>query len=133
MEAILPCWLRALRIIFFNFLHSRKLALTKKFMIFVIDDLSGSGTPEEMVAINAFNAKLRAQGHWILAEGLSPAAQGNVMDNRGGAQRCTGKPLFDSKENYSGFWLVQAEGLEHAQQLALEGSRACNRRVELLG
>lgn len=105
--------------------------MTKKFMIFVIDDLSGPGTPEEMVAINAFNAKLRAHGHWIFAEGLAPPAQGNVMDNRGGVQRCTGKPLFEAKENYSGFWLVQAEDLGRAQQLALEGSQACNRRVEL--
>jgi hypothetical protein len=31
-----------------------------KFLISVIDNLSGSGTPEEMVQIDAFNDKLRA-------------------------------------------------------------------------
>ena len=36
-----------------------------KFLISVIDDLSGSGTPEEMVAIDAFNDMLREKGHWI--------------------------------------------------------------------
>ena len=34
--------------------------MRKKFMIFVIDDLSGSGTPDEMRAIDAFNDGLRA-------------------------------------------------------------------------
>jgi hypothetical protein len=29
--------------------------VSKRYMIFVIDDLSGSGTAEEMVAIDAFN------------------------------------------------------------------------------
>jgi len=38
-----------------------------KFLISVIDDLSGSGTSEEMVAIDAFNDELRANGHWIFA------------------------------------------------------------------
>ena len=40
--------------------------MLKKFIIFVIDDLSESGTPEEMVAIDAFNDSLRAKGQWIL-------------------------------------------------------------------
>ena len=42
-----------------------------KFIIFVIDDLTNSGTPDEMVAINAFNDGLRANGQWIFAGGLS--------------------------------------------------------------
>jgi len=44
-----------------------------KFIIFVIDDLSGSGTSDEMVAIDAFNEKLKANNHWIYAGGLSAA------------------------------------------------------------
>lgn len=40
-----------------------------KFLIFVIDDLSASGTPEEMVEIDKFNDQLEADGHWIAAGG----------------------------------------------------------------
>ena len=40
-----------------------------KFLISVIDDLTNSGTPDEMAAINAFNDELRANGHWIFAWG----------------------------------------------------------------
>ncbi len=105
--------------------------MTKKFIIFVIDDLSGSGTPDEMKTIDAFNDKLRANGHWIFAGGLASPSHGNVIDNRKGANTMTGKPLFEDKENYSGFWLIQAADLESAHKLALEGSMACNRKVEL--
>jgi hypothetical protein len=43
----------------------------------------------------------------------------------------TGKPLFANKENFSGFWLIQAESIEVARKLAFAGSKACNRKVEL--
>ena len=105
--------------------------MTKKFMIFVIDDLTNSGTPEEMQAINAFNDLLRTNGQWIFAGGLSAPSQGNVIDHRGGANLATGQPLFSAKENYSGFGLISAADHAVATQLAFEASKACNRRVEL--
>ncbi|PUE36199.1 YciI family protein [Limnohabitans sp. Hippo4] len=105
--------------------------MLKKFIIFVIDDLSGSGTPEEMVAIVAFNDYLRDKGHWIFAGGLTAPVHANVIDNRNDSNFTTGKPLFDTKENYSGFWLIQANDDETAKRLAFEGSKACHRRVEL--
>lgn len=102
-----------------------------KFLISVIDDLSGSGTPEEMVAIDAFNDKLQAEGHWIFAGGLLAPENANVIDNRGGANLETNKPLFDAKENFSGCWIIEAPDLATARALAFEGSKACNRKVEL--
>jgi hypothetical protein len=102
-----------------------------KFLISVIDDLSGSGTSEEMVAIDAFNDELRANGHWIFAGGLSAPSRGNVIDNRNSAGIETGKPLFAATENFSGFWLINASDLETAKSLAFEGSKACDRKVEL--
>jgi hypothetical protein len=55
-----------------------------KFIIFVIDDQTNSGTPDEMVAINAFNDGLRANGQWIFAGGLSAPANANEskLENR---------------------------------------------------
>ncbi len=102
-----------------------------KFMIFVIDDLSNSGTPAEMAAINTFNDGLRANDQWIFAGGLADPTTANVIDNRSGAGLETGAPLFDAKENFSGFWLIEADSQETAKKLAYEGSRACNRKVEL--
>ena len=102
-----------------------------KFIIFVIDDLTNSGTPDEMMAINAFNDELRANGQWIFAGGLSAPANATVIDNRGDAGIEAGKPLFDAKENFSGFWLIEAANADVAKELALASSKACNRRVEL--
>jgi hypothetical protein len=102
-----------------------------KYIIFVIDDLTNSGTPTEMAEINTFNDGLRANGQWIFAGGLSAPSNAHVIDNRGDAGIDTGKPLFDAKENFSGFWLIEAANADVAKELALAGSKACNRRVEL--
>lgn len=102
-----------------------------KFIIFVVDDKSNSGTPAEMDSINAFNDGLRAKGQWIFAGGLADPTTANVIDNRGGVGLETGAPLFDAKENFSGFWLIEADNHETAKQLAFVGSLACNRKVEL--
>jgi len=102
-----------------------------KFLISVIDDLSNSGTPAEMEAINAFNDGLRDNGQWIFAWGLQAPETATVIDNRNGANTETGKPLFDAKENFSGLWLIEVADAETAKRLAYEASKACNRKVEL--
>ena len=105
--------------------------MTKRFMIFVIDDATGSASAEEMRAIDRFNNELRSRGQWIFAGGLAAPAHSNVIDNRQDAHLSTGKSLLDAQENYSGFWLIEAENSELATQLAFEASKACNRKVEL--
>ena len=102
-----------------------------KFIIFVIDDQSNSGSPAEMAQIDLFNDQLRANGQFIFAAGLASPESADVIDNRTDANLSTGKPLFANKENFSGFWLIQAESIEVARKLAFAGSKACNRKVEL--
>ena len=102
-----------------------------RFLISVIDDLSNSGTPAEMAEIDAFNDKLRANNQFIFAWGLQAPETATVIDNRNGANTETGKPLFDSKEHYSGLWLIEAADAQTAKNLAYEASKACNRKVEL--
>ena len=84
-----------------------------------------------MKAIDAFNDGLRSKGHWVFAGGLTAPSSANVIDHRKGVNISTGQALYSSPENYSGFWLIEAQDLEVATQLAFEGSLACNRRVEL--
>ena len=102
-----------------------------RFLISVIDDLSNSGTPAEMVEIDAFNENLRANNQFIFAWGLQAPETATVIDNRNDANIETGKPLFDSKEHYSGLWLIEAADAKTSKQLAYEASKACNRKVEL--
>jgi hypothetical protein len=102
-----------------------------KFIINVIDDLSNSGTPAEMNEINKFNDQLRVNGQFIFAGGLAAPENADVIDNRNDANLSTGKPLFEANENFSGFWLIEAENIDVARELAFAGSKACNRKVEL--
>jgi len=101
------------------------------FQISVIDDLSQPADDNEMAAIDAFNDKLRANGHWVYANGMQPPSSATVIDNRAGANIVTNAPLFPAAENFSGLWIIDALSIEVARELALEGSRACNRKVEL--
>lgn len=102
-----------------------------RFLISVIDEVSGSATGDEMAAIDAFNDGLRANGHWIFAWGLEDPSTSLVIDDRGGAGLVTRGPLHDLEEYVAGFWLIEAADRATAEALAAAASRACNRKVEL--
>ena len=104
--------------------------MSKKFMIFVIDDSNGTATQGEMSAIDAFNDQLKANGQWIFAWGLHGSEAAMVIDNRGGADISSDGSLFNGEENFSGFWLIETADKVTAQKLAFEASKACNRKVE---
>jgi hypothetical protein len=102
-----------------------------QYLVSVIDDKTNSATPDEMAAIDAFNERLEAEGHWVFAAGLSAPSAATVIDNRGGEALFTDGPFLESKEYLAGFWIMQAPDLDVALKLAAEGSKACNRKVEV--
>ena len=102
-----------------------------KYLISVIDDRSASAKSNEMAEIDKFNDKLRVDGHWVFAGGLESPSTATVIDNRDGVNIFTDGPLIESKDYFSGCWIIDAPDLETARKLATEGSKACNRRVEL--
>ena len=102
-----------------------------RFIIYVIDDQSNSGTDEEMTEIDKFNDRLKVDGHWVLAAGIGAPSTATLIDNRGGVSLSRAGSLFESMEYYSGFWIIETKDLHTAQSLASEGSKCCNRKVEL--
>ena len=102
-----------------------------QYLVSVIDDKTGSATPDEMTAIDTFNDRLRADGHWVFAGGLASPGTATVVDNRGGELLITDGPFLESKEHLAGFWVMQAADLDVALKLAADASQACNRRVEV--
>lgn len=102
-----------------------------RYLISVIDDRTNSGTPDEMAAINVFNDRLESEGHWVYAGGLGAPSTATVIDNRGGEAIVTDGPFLESKEYVGGFWIIDAPDLDVALKLATDGSKACNRRVEV--
>jgi hypothetical protein len=43
----------------------------------------------------------------------------------------TDGPFLESKEYLVGFWILEAADLDVALKLAAEGSKACNRKLEV--
>ena len=102
-----------------------------KYLVSVIHDHGGLATPAEMAAIDAFNDRLQAAGHWVFAGGLGSPNTATVIDNRGGEVAFTDGPFLESKEYLAGFWIIEAPDLDVALKLAAEGSKHCNRKVEV--
>lgn len=102
-----------------------------QFLISVIYDSPDTADSDEMAAIDAFNDSLRANGHWVYANGIFDPNEAVVIDNRKGISKETAGPLHDAPEYIVGFWIIAAPDLETAKCLAFEASRSCNRKVEL--
>lgn len=102
-----------------------------QYVMSVLTESTELATDEEMAAIDAFNARMRADGQWVFAGGLAAPSSSTVVDGRGGAPVFIDGPFLESKEFIIGFWIVEAAHLDGALRLAAEGSRACNRRIEL--
>src|SRR5262249_44472715 len=102
-----------------------------QYLVSVIDDTAGSATADEMAAIDAFNDRLEAGGHWVFAGGLAAPGSATVIDNRGAEAMFTDGPFVESKEYLAGLWIIEAPGLDVALRLAAEGSKHCNRKVEV--
>lgn|SRR5512144_2695339 len=102
-----------------------------QYLVSVIHDQPGLATPDEMAAIDAFNDRLQAEGHWVFAGGLASPSTATVVDNRGDDAVFTDGPFVESKEFLAGFWILEAPDLDVALKLATEGSKACNRKIEV--
>jgi hypothetical protein len=102
-----------------------------QYLFSVINDQAGLATPEEDAAIDVFNDRLQAEGHWVFAGGLASPNTATVIDNRGEEALVTDGPFIESKEYLGGFWIIEAPDLDVALELATEGSKACNRRIEV--
>ena|ERR1700744_3789585 len=102
-----------------------------QYLVSVITDSVDLADPEEQAAIDVFNDRLQDEGHWVFAGGLAVPSAATVIDNRGQDAVITDGPFLESKEFLIGFWIIEAADLDVALRLAADGSKACNRKVEV--
>lgn len=102
-----------------------------QYLVSVIDDNAGLANPDEEAAIDVFNDRLKAEGHWVFAGGLGSPGSATVIDNRGEEALFSDGPFVETKEYLAGFWIIEAADLDVALKLAGEGSKACNRKIEV--
>ena len=102
-----------------------------RFLLSVIDSASRTDSTDEMAAIDIFNEKLQKNGHWIFACGVDAPKSAMLVDNRAGAGITHNGSYVENHEFQSGFWIIKAASHDEAIALAHEGSKACNRKVEV--
>lgn len=96
-----------------------------------LPDQSDPAVQAEMAAVDEFNERLREDGHLVFAGGLVDPARATVVDNRAGSPQITPGPFVENREFVAGMWVIEAPDADVALRLAAEGSKACNRRVQL--
>ena len=82
-------------------------------------------------AVSVFNADLQASGAWVFAGGLHTPDVSTVVRPRGGQVLVTDGPFAESKEQLGGVWVVKAEDLDAALELAKRAAIACQGPVEV--
>jgi hypothetical protein len=75
-------------------------------------------TPEEvkknLAEMGQFNAELTEAGAFVTAGGLQERAAGTTVHYSDGEPLVTDGPFAETKEQLSGFWLIDVEGLDDA-------------------
>jgi hypothetical protein len=94
-----------------------------QYLVSVIDDTSGLATPDEMAAIDVFNDRLQAEGHWVFAAGLAAPSSATVIDNRDGAAMFTDGPFLESKEHLAGWVAARKRAQRMAEPLSWRATR----------
>jgi hypothetical protein len=85
-------------------------------------DAPAPGTPEFEAMMGewfAYNQRLIDGGHWVAGASLQPTASATtVRKSPGEAPAITDGPYAESKEQMGGFYLVKADDLDQAMELA---------------
>jgi hypothetical protein len=92
---------------------------------------SAEAARESGEEIDRFNEKLKARDYFVYANGLGDPQTATVVDGRGETPILTDGPYIESKEWVAGLWIIDVPDLDVALKLATEGSRACQRKVEV--
>ncbi|MGH3830712.1 MAG: YciI family protein [Pseudonocardiaceae bacterium] len=82
-------------------------------------------------AVTAFNDDLKASGGWVFAGGLHTPDVSTVVQPRGEEILVTDGPFAESKEQLGGIWIIRAEDLDAALELAKRATLACRAPVEV--
>jgi hypothetical protein len=81
--------------------------------------------------VDAFNAKLQAEGVEVFGGGLHTPDTATVVRAHTGEVVTTDGPFAEAKEHIGGFWIIKAPDLDAALKWAAEASAACHGPVEV--
>ncbi|HKE83186.1 MAG TPA: YciI family protein [Vicinamibacterales bacterium] len=91
-------------------------------LIYLNEDELAAMPARELSDLNArhldFNDGLRANGKFIVAEALAPSQETARISKRGGKLHITDGPFTEAKEVVAGFYLIDANDMKEAVDIA---------------
>ena len=66
----------------------------------------------------AYGSGLRKSGHWLASNALQPVATATTVRVKDGKTLTTDGPFAETREQFGGFYLVEAKDLDEAVKLA---------------
>ena len=94
--------------------------------------LSEEDMAQSFKDVDAFNKEVQASGNWLFAGGLhAPSTATVVRIGDDNSVITTDGPYAETKEQLGGFWVISADDLDAALELAARGARACRLPVEV--
>ena len=65
-----------------------------------------------------FDRSIRDSGHCVSSEALEPVAAAKTVRVRGGKMSVMDGPFAETKEQLAGFYMIEADSVDHAVELA---------------
>ena len=91
-------------------------------LIYIDEQALDMMPPGEMDALNAlhvdFNKDIHAKGHFVAAEALASSQMTSCVRIRNGKKSVTDGPFAETKEMVAGFYLIEADSLDEATEIA---------------
>src|SRR6478609_1107373 len=78
------------------------------------EDITPDEVKKNLAEMGQFNAELTEAGAFVTAGGLQERATGTTVHYRDDEPLITDGPFAETKEQLSGFWLIDVEGLDDA-------------------
>ena len=94
-----------------------------RYLFSVVHDSETRATGDEMAAIDEFNDRLQANGHWVFGAGVGAPSTATVVDNRGSKAVITDGPFVEIEGVRRGL-------LGHRGTRPRRGAQAGDRRIE---
>lgn len=90
-------------------------------LIYLNESELGAMPPAAASELNArhldYNDGLKAQGHFLAAEALAPAAETTRVSKRTGSLHVIDGPYAEAKEVVAGFYFIEAADLKQATEI----------------
>jgi hypothetical protein len=104
-------------------------------LVYVDPALAAAASKEEWAAIDeeslAFNAEIKASGHYITSNALADPKTAKTFRIRDGKRFWTDGPFAETKEHLGGFFLIEAKDEAEALEIASRGGLARMGSIEV--